>query len=168
VTSRPVAAPPATSPPAAPAPAASPTGPPQPCRTDQLVAALSGAASPGAGRAAATVVLTNLSSLPCTLVGYGGISLRRSDGGPIPSSQVRTATPAPARQVLAPGLGVRSTISWATVADPGVGEPADAPCEPTPTTLQVIPPNQVPQLAVPWTAGPVCGQGAITQSAYAR
>jgi len=113
------------------------------------------------------VVLTNLSSLPCTLVGYGGISLRRSDGGAIPSSQVRAATPAPVRLVLAPGLGVRSAISWSTVADPGVGEPADGPCEPTPTTLRVIPPNQVRQLAVPWTDGPVCGQGAITQSAYA-
>jgi len=165
--SRPVTAPPATSPAATPAPAASPTGPPQPCRTDQLVAALTGAPAPGAGRAAATLVLTNLSPLPCTLIGYGGISLRRSDGGPIPSSQVRAAGAAPVRQVLAPGRGVRSAVSWATVADPGVGEPTDGPCEPTPTTLQVIPPNQVPQLAVPWTAGPVCGQGAITQSAYA-
>ena len=132
------------------------------------MAALAPAPAPGAGRAAATVSLTNLGSAPCTLVGYGGVSLRRSDDGPVPSSQVRAATPAPSSVTLAPGLGVRSTLSWSTVADPAVGEPADGPCEPTPTTLQVIPPNQVPQLAVPWTAGPVCGQGALTQTAYVR
>ncbi|NAZ84461.1 DUF4232 domain-containing protein, partial [Kineococcus sp. R8] len=144
-----------------------PDGPPQPCRTDQLVAALEASPAPGPGRGAATVVLTNLTSAPCTLVGYGGVSLRRSDGGPVPSSQVRAPEPAPARVVLAPGRGVRSTITWATVADAAVGEPAEGPCEPAPTTLQVIPPNQVPQLAVPWTAGPVCSQGTLTQTAYA-
>jgi hypothetical protein len=57
-------------------------------------------------------------------------------------------------------------LSWSTVANTAVGEPATGECEAVPTSLLVIPPDQIDDRAVPWSAGPVCDQGTITQTPY--
>jgi Protein of unknown function (DUF4232) len=134
------------------------------CTTDQLVAAL----LPGAvtaSRAEAVLTVTNISRSTCAVHGYGGLSLKRSDGRTVPSRQVRTAG-AVATVLLVSGASARSTVSWARAGNPAVGEPATGDCEPTPTSLQVIPPDQTTALAVPWDGGPVCEQGTLTSSPY--
>lgn len=137
------------------------------CTTGQLVAAVTVAdAPPGSSTASGTVSLTNIGRSTCRLKGFGGIALSRGDGTPVLSGQQRTSTPA-TTVTLAPGKTARSTITWSTVANTAVGEPATGDCEPVPTALLVIPPDQIADLAVPWTAGPVCDQGSITQGPYA-
>ncbi len=73
---------------------------------------------------------------------------------------------APAGLTLEPGDVARSSLSWSTVANTAVGEPATGGCEAVPTSLLVIPPDQIADQAVPWSAGPVCDQGSITQTPY--
>ncbi|GAB3452511.1 DUF4232 domain-containing protein [Kineococcus endophyticus] len=134
------------------------------CTSAQLVAALAPADAP-AGRGAALLTLTNTGRSACHLKGFGGISLSRSDGAPVLSRQVRTDA-APAGLTLEPGDVARSSLSWSTVANTAVGEPATGGCEAVPTSLLVIPPDQIADQAVPWSAGPVCDQGSITQTPY--
>lgn len=170
--SRPAASPPAsptaspvTSPSSVPSSAPSPSTPPAAltaCSSTQLVAALT---TSGPSAATGTVTLTNTSRTPCTLKGFGGIALARSDGSPVLSRQQRTDATATSL-VLSPGAAAASTISWSRTAVASVGEPATGDCEPVPTSLLVIPPNQIDHLAVPWPAGPVCNQGTITQTPY--
>ncbi|PRY17329.1 uncharacterized protein DUF4232 [Kineococcus rhizosphaerae] len=134
------------------------------CTVASLVAAVSPATADGS-TSTATLTLTNLGDATCRLKGFGGVSLARSDGVPVLSRQVRSGT-ASTTVVLVPGGAARSTLTWSTVADTGVGEPASGDCEAVPTSLLVIPPDQVDHLAVPWVAGPVCEQGTLTQTPY--
>ena len=137
---------------------------PAACTTEQLAAAL----SPGpvtATRAEALLTLTNISRSMCAVRGYGGLSLARTDARATPSRQARAAGVV-ATVLLASGASARSTVTWARVGDPAVGEPAAGECEPTPTSLQVIPPDETTALAVPWNGGPVCEQGTLTSSPY--
>ncbi len=131
----------------------------------QLVAGLAPADAPP-GRGAAVLTLTNTGRGACHLKGFGGIALSRSDGAPVLSRQVRSDATPPAL-TLAPGDVARSSLSWSTVANTAVGEPATGDCEAVPTSLLVIPPDQIDDRAVPWSAGPVCDQGTITQTPYA-
>ncbi len=135
------------------------------CTSAQLVAALVPADAP-AGRGAAVLTLTNTGRGACHLKGFGGIALSRSDGAPVLSRQVRSDATPPAL-TLAPGDVARSSLSWSTAANTAVGEPATGDCEAVPTSLLVIPPDQIDDRAVPWSAGPVCDQGTIAQTPYA-
>jgi len=53
-----------------------------------------------------------------------------------------------------------STLQWTVIATGD--EPANGPCEGTPSDLLVIPPNQTTQTATPWRNGPVCDRGTFT------
>ncbi|MFD0484561.1 DUF4232 domain-containing protein [Kineococcus sp. GCM10028916] len=153
-----------STPPSVPSPAPTASAPVTSCTTAQLVGEVSDVTA-GTGTSTATVVLTNTSELTCRVRGFGGISLGRSDGVPVLSRQVRSGT-ATSTVTLTPGRSARSTISWSTTANTAVGEPAVGDCEAVPTSLRVIPPDQIAEIAVPWSAGPVCDQGTLTQSPY--
>ena len=136
----------------------------QRCTTDELSGRLE-PGSPGAGQRYATVILTNTSLRSCTVFGYGGVGLAGADGAALPTHQVRVSDPPPQTVVVPPGGTVSSQLHWSVV--PGPGDATSGDCQPTPATLQVIPPDETTALTVPWTLGPVCEAGTIQQQAYA-
>ena len=121
--------------------------------------------SPGAGQRNATVVLTNRSGSSCTVHGYGGLGLAGSDGRSLPTRQVRLTDPAPTTVLLRPGKSVSAQVHWGAVA--GSGDSRTGNCQPVPSTLRVIPPDETEALSVRWDQGPVCEGGTIEQKAYA-
>jgi hypothetical protein len=134
------------------------------CHTGDLTASLV-PGSPGAGQRYATLVLENTGGRTCSVHGYGGIGLVDSAGSPLPTQQVRVASPAPTTVTLAPHGTARSQLHWSAVG--GTGDATSGPCQPTPAALQVIPPDETDHLSVAWGQGPVCEGGTIQQQAYA-
>ncbi len=131
--------------------------------------ATSATGTPSAGAAGnrySVLVLTNTSRRTCTLYGYGGIQLAGPDRRPVPTVQRRDPAHPPSLVRLAPGGSASTLLHWTAIAGPD--EPVIGPCEPTPTMLLVIPPDETTQLVVPWRFGPACGHGAIDQWAYAQ
>jgi hypothetical protein len=121
--------------------------------------------SPGAGQRYATLELTNRGSSPCTVHGYGGLGLAGPDSEQLPTRQVRVSDPAPTTVTLQPGHSVSAQLHWGAVAGPGDSRTGN--CQPVPSTLQVIPPDETEALSVRWDQGPVCEGGTIEQKAYA-
>lgn len=146
---------------AGPAPTTS-TAPTDRCHTSELSGSL-GAETAGAGQRYATLVLRNTGARTCTVHGFGGLGLAGADGGALPTTQVRTGGPATTVR-LAPGATARSDLHWGAVGGPGDAPTGD--CQPTPTTLRVIPPDETAPLSVAWTFGPVCEGGTIEQHPY--
>jgi hypothetical protein len=132
---------------------------PERCPTTALTGSLR-TGDAGAGQRSATLILTNRSSRPCRLDGYGGIQLADTAGEALPTRQVRDPGTAPRSVLLAPGAAGASLLRWTAV--PGAG----GSCRPTPTSLRVIPPDERTALTVPWSLGPVCDGGRISQGAY--
>ena len=152
------AAPAATTPAATTAPTAETTTTgPERCPTSALAGRLR-AGDSGAGQRSATLVLTNRSGRTCRLDGYGGVRLADAAGRALPTTQARDAGTPPRSVILAPGAAGASLLRWTAV--PGAGT-----C-PSPASLRVIPPDERSALSVPWSLGPVCGGGRITQGAY--
>src|SRR3954451_24349258 len=133
---------------------------PDRCHTSELTGRLA-PGSPGAGQRFATLTLTDTGGQTCTIDGYGGLGLAGSDGHALPTRQVRTPSPAPALVTLHAGQAVSAQLHWGAVT--GTGDAAPGPCQPTPPTLRVIPPDETDALSVPWSLGPVCEQGSIDQ-----
>lgn len=133
------------------------------CHSSMLAGALT-EPNAGAGQRYADLTLRNTSAETCTLYGYGGMQLVAEDGTALPTDVERTDNPGPELITLAPDDTATSTLRWTAV--PHDGEPMDEPCQPTPATAQVIPPDETDAVEVEWTSGPVCGFGAIEGSAY--
>jgi hypothetical protein len=140
-------------------------GPVTRCHTADLAGSLRGGDA-AAGNRYATLVLTNISHRTCTLYGYGGIQLADAGRRPVPTVQRRDPLHRPSLIRLAPGGRASALLHWGVV--PGVGEPQTGRCEPLPSLLLVIPPDEHTQLAVPWRFGVVCQHGTIGQWAYQR
>jgi hypothetical protein len=120
-----------------------------------------------AGNRYATLTLTNTGGEVCTVYGYGGLGLVGAGGAAVPSQQERVAADdgsGGTRTTLQPGQSVSATLHWAAVATGP--EPTSGACEPTPTALTVIPPNETDSLSVAWSYGPVCDFGHIEQTPY--
>lgn len=117
-----------------------------------------------AGNRYADLVVTNTGTMPCTLYGYGGLQLLGADGKPLPTTALRDEPPRPTLIVLAPGGHAAKLLHWGVV--PTGNEPPDKPCQPTPTTLSIIPPDETQPFTVTWDLGPVCAAGTIHGSAY--
>jgi len=132
------------------------------CSTSELTASL-GAETAGAGQRYATLTLRNTGGHACTVHGFGGLGLAGAGGAALPTKQVRTGGPA-TTVLLAPGATARSDLHWGAVNGPGDAPTGD--CQPTPTTLRVIPPDETDPLSVAWTFGPVCEGGTIEQHPY--
>src|SRR5689334_19736899 len=108
------------------------------CHTGELTGSL-GPETAGAGQRYATLTLRNTGGRTCTVYGYGGLGLAGADGAAIPTNQVRTGGPATTVR-LAPGAATRSDLHWGAVNGPGDSPTGD--CQPAPTTLRVIPPDE--------------------------
>jgi len=132
------------------------------CHTSELTGSLR-AGDAAAGNRYATLVLTDTGGQTCTVAGFGGLGLVDAAGHGLPTQQVRSGGTAPA-VTLRPGAAVSSQLHWGAV--PGTGDAQTGPCQPTPVTLRVIPPDETDALGVAWSGGPVCEGGTITQSPY--
>ncbi|WP_092801245.1 DUF4232 domain-containing protein [Klenkia marina] len=141
-------------------------GGPDRCRTSELTGSLT-MGDAAAGNRYATLTLTNTGGEVCTVHGYGGLGLVGAGGTSVPSEQVRVPADDGStgkRSTLQPGQSVSATLHWGAVATGP--EPTSGDCEPTPTALTVIPPNETDSLSVAWRYGPVCGFGHIEQTPY--
>lgn len=148
-------------------PQPTPAGGPDRCHTSELTGSLS-MGDAAAGNRYATLTLTNTGGEVCTVYGYGGIGLVGQGGSVVPSTQERVAAPdgtGGSRTTLQPGDSVAAQLHWTVVATGP--EPTTGQCEPTPSELTVIPPNETDSLSVAWTYGPVCSMGQIEQTPYA-
>ena len=144
------------------APAGTPTAPTDRCHTSELTGSL-GPETAGAGQRYATLILRNTGGRSCTVHGFGGVGLVGADGAALPTKQVRSGGP-PTTVLLAPGASAQSALHWGSVNGPG--DPPSGDCQPAPSTLRVIPPDETDPLSVAWTFGPVCEGGTIEQQPY--
>jgi Protein of unknown function (DUF4232) len=140
-----------------------PAGPGR-CRTGELSAGLGWVEGAAGGRFSA-VTLTNRSRHSCTVYGYGGLQLLDANHRPVPTRQLRDRTVRPSLLLLRPGLSVHADVRWSAIPNPGDSQ--TGPCQRQPAYLLVTPPDETRLLGVRWNAGPVCGQGRITQRPYA-
>jgi Protein of unknown function (DUF4232) len=130
-------------------------------------ATLSGAIRPldsAAGNRYAEIVLTNRGEGTCVINGYGGVGLLGAGGRALPSRQDRDTSVPGAPVTLRPGATAMSRLHWGAVNS--VGDSQTGQCQPTPTTLTVIPPDERTALRIAWTLGPVCDRGRLEQQAY--
>jgi hypothetical protein len=104
-----------------------------------------------------TLVLTNRSTRPCRLYGYGGLQLLDAAGGPLPTHQIRVPQPPPQLISLSAGASALSTLYWVSL-------PMDKPCVQA-AALLVIPPDETRPIRT-GALGPVCEQGRLQQTAY--
>ena len=116
----------------------------------------------GAGQRYGSIVLTNSSSASCTVKGYPGMQLFAA-GKPVPTRVVRVSSPAPTTVTLKPGAQASSAISFGAI--PTGSESATGPCETTPTTARVTPPDATASIVTSWTLGAVCNAGRIATKA---
>ena len=144
-------------------PSAALAAPPQ-CTTADLSAKV-GQVGAGAGQRNAPLVLTNHSGHTCKTAGYVGLQLANASGKKIPTSTQRVAGQTPVI-TLKPGQQAVSQLQWTVIATGS--EPVDGPCEPNPSDLLVIPPNQTTQTATAWKSGPVCGFGKFSVTPLKR
>ncbi|GLY51912.1 DUF4232 domain-containing protein [Lentzea sp. NBRC 102530] len=117
----------------------------------------------GAGNRYGKFVVTNSSTMPCTLSGYSGFQLENASGA-VPTKLERKADPGPVQMTLAPGGKASANLHWGVV--PSGNEPVEGPCQPEPSKAAAIPPDETAPLTVPWTLGPVCSGGRIEISAF--
>ncbi len=127
------------------------------CHTSQLSVSFR-PGEPGAGQRYATLVLTNHSKT-CSVYGYVGIQLLNAQRLPLPTNVVRNRTQPPRQVVLSPGQSAFSALHWTVVNGPG--EPSDRQCEPTPSYIEVTPPDEMDFLLTRWDGGYVCLHGRI-------
>ena len=113
----------------------------------------------GAGQRYLTLVLTNNATHNCEVFGYVGMQLLDSGGVHVATNVVRIDIASRAHVLVPPGGQVSSLLHWGAM--PGPGEPQDSACEPTPTQVQITPPNETAFLVVPWTFGAVCAGGSV-------
>jgi hypothetical protein len=112
-----------------------------------------------AGNRYAALVLTNTSSRSCRAFGFVGLQLTGVSGAKLPTTVIRETQPGPREITLRPGQSAWSRIHWTVAA--GSGEPVTGPCEPQPSKLLVIPPDERTQLTAAWPSGSVCEHGKI-------
>ncbi|GHH54916.1 DUF4232 domain-containing protein [Lentzea cavernae] len=117
----------------------------------------------GAGNRYGKFVVTNGGAVPCTLNGYSGFQLENASGA-VPTKLERKADPGPAALTLAPGAKASANLHWSVV--PAGSEPVEGTCQPEPSKVAAIPPNETAPLSLPWTLGPVCSGGRIEISAF--
>jgi hypothetical protein len=132
------------------------------CHTSQLsgrVRLLDAAA----GNRYAALILTNTSDDRCRTYGFVGLQLTAAGGRALPTQVIRETRPAPRSVALRPGQSAWTRIHWTVAA--GAGEPSTGRCEPVPSRLLVIPPDERTQLSTAWPGGSVCEHGKILLTA---
>ena len=128
---------------------------------------LSGKVEPqnaAAGNRYVTLVVRNESQQTCTLWGYGGLDLLDASKNVLPTQAERTLGPVPTLVRLRPDAAAGKILHWGVVATGD--EPADGPCQPPASSINVIPPDETVPFEVDFEFGPVCDNGKIETSAY--
>ncbi|MDN5860606.1 MAG: DUF4232 domain-containing protein [Pseudonocardia sp.] len=139
-------------------PSAAPTSPPPPtgtgvprCTTGELRASL-GVGDAGAGSVFRPLVLTNIGSRTCELVGHPGVSYVAGDDGHQVGPAAVMDGPRTPQVSLAPG---ESAVAPLRMVNVGVFDPAA--CQPVPVRgLRVYPPGDTASLFVPFDGGRAC------------
>jgi hypothetical protein len=141
----------ATTQPAASTHASQPTSQPVAAAPGCLTRYLNGTIGLSQGTAGAVevaIVFKNLNNVPCTLYGFPGVSL--AAGTPVTDvGQPSSENPSSARELvtLAPGGYANATLQ---IED--AGNFSASSCQPVATTwLEVIPPNQIVPLNIPYS-----------------
>ena len=119
------------------------------CSSSALHATVTGYDA-GAGQRYARLILTNVSGSTCRTKGWPGLGLGNASEG-FGANTTRTGTAA--TLLIAPGGHAWSQLHWTAI--PAADETA-SPCEPNPTVLQVIPPDETTVLVASWSGGSVC------------
>jgi hypothetical protein len=115
------------------------------CHTADLSAHM-GRVDAGAGSRFAPLVLENTSDRACTVRGYvGGRFVGHT------TKVVRVAGTPIATVTLAPGRSAVSDMRWSAIP------PGSSTHCPTPSRLQITPPDETTQLTLKWRGGVVCG-----------
>lgn len=117
-----------------------------------------------AGNRYVTLVVRNKSQQTCTLWGYGSLDLLDASKNVLPTQAERTLGPVPTLVRLRPGAAAGKILHWGVVATGN--EPADGPCQPPASSINVIPPDETIPFEVDFEFGPVCDSGRIETSAY--
>jgi hypothetical protein len=130
-------------------------------------ASLSGTIEPmesAPGNRYARLAVQNTSKQTCTLQGYGNLELLNATKQPIPTTVERNLNPVPALIRLAPAGSASKILHWSVVATGD--EPADGPCQPQASAINVKPPDETDPFQVNYEFGSVCDHGRIETSAY--
>lgn len=144
----------------------SPTGrelaPPGParCHSSGLHVKLTGFDA-GAGQRYARLVFTNVSGHSCRAYGWPGLGLGNSSEG---FGTTVTRDGSATSFVIPAGGHAYTRLHWTAV--PAVDEPG-AQCQPNPTVLSVIPPNETAPIVSTWSGGPVCQHNHISTTPLA-
>jgi hypothetical protein len=131
------------------------------CPTASLDVALGAANQTASTQYQVPIVFTNVSALPCSLLGFPGADFGAAGAGAV--SLVRTAVK-PVRVSLAPGQQAHAVLTYLAGPDPT----CDAGGPWTPSTLTVTPPDDTTSVQIPWPGGSVddCQTGATHPGSY--
>ncbi len=155
----------ATPPPVAPAAvgsgASSSSGTEPRCSTSALDVSLGAATQPASTQYQVPVVFTNVSSAPCSLLGFPGVDFGSAASQPL--SLVRAAG-TPKRIAVAPGEQAHALLTYLTGPDPA----CDTAGAWTPTTVTITPPDETTSVQLVWSGGSVddCQGGATHPGSY--
>jgi hypothetical protein len=112
----------------------------------------------------ARLVVQNTGKETCTLQGYGNIELLSETKQPLPTTVERNLDPVPTLIRLSPDGVASKILHWSVTATGD--EPADGPCQPRASAINVKPPDQEEPFQVTYEFGMVCDHGRIETSAY--
>jgi hypothetical protein len=141
-------------------PTASSAAPPR-CATTSLDVELGVATQTASSQYQRSIVFTNVSTGPCSLLGFPGLDFGSAAAQPL--SLVRAAG-TPKRIVLAPGHQAHAQLTYLTGPDPA----CDTAGAWTPTTVTITPPDETTSVQLPWPGGSVddCQGGATHPGSY--
>lgn len=134
-----------------------------PCTADLLTGSVE-ALNADPGTRLVVLVVRNKSRQVCTLSGFGGLELRSATGEPIPTNAERNLKPVPTLVRLNPGGEAGKRLQWIVTATGD--EPTSGPCQPSASSIEVLPPDETVPLRVDYAFGSVCDHGRIETSAY--
>jgi len=131
------------------------------CSTTSLDVELGAATQSAAAQYQVPVVVTNVSSTPCSLLGFPGVDLGSPAAQPL--SLVRAAG-TPKRIVLVPGQQAHAVLTYLSGPDPT----CDTAGAWTPTTVTITPPDETTSVQLVWPGGSVddCQGGATHPGSY--
>jgi hypothetical protein len=131
------------------------------CTTASLDVALGAANQVAAAQSQVPIVFTNVSTQPCSLLGFPGTDFGAA--GALAVSLVRTPAK-PARINLAPGDQAHAVLTYLAGPDPT----CDAGGPWIPSTLTITPPDDTTSVQIPWPGGSVddCQTGATHPGSY--
>lgn len=124
------------------------------CTTSQLSLTV-GAANGTAGTSYVPLVFTNISSKPCSLEGFPGVSLVSASGATLGQPATRDLNKTIEPIIITPNSKAHTTIS---VPDPGKYPPGA--CSPQSASVKVYPPNQTTALTAKFAAA-YCGNWVV-------